>query len=319
VPWDAGTSAGASAGVGGVGSASVGGGAASGGGGAAGSAGAGGGDEARLVVVTLNTHSFQEGPSSLEKLEQIGQGLAALDADVVGLNEVMSGTFWSYDWAGAEYDALARVEQALEEASGVSWYSVRFGFAHWDTGELMSNALLSRVPIERSDVRSLTSTDFWPAPNEQRNVGFARLLVPGLGPVHAFVTHPWGWDSADTEAQIAEVKAFVAAEAQGDEVLELVLGDANLPSTDARYALWTEPPPFALVDSYAAANPGGFGDSTVFGEDHRIDYIFAREGAPSGGSLECQSSFLVFTGEESGGVLLPAVSDHKGVATIFAR
>ena len=53
-----------------------------------------------LVVVTLNTHSFQEGPDSIEKLEQIGQGLAALDVDLVGLNEVMSGTFWAYDYGG---------------------------------------------------------------------------------------------------------------------------------------------------------------------------------------------------------------------------
>jgi endonuclease/exonuclease/phosphatase family metal-dependent hydrolase len=183
----------------------------------------------------------------------------------------------------------------------------------------MSNALLSRVPIEASDSRSLTTTDFWPAPNEQRNVGFARVQLPAIGPVHAFVTHPWAWGSVDTETQIAEVKAFVADQERGDEALELVLGDANLPSTEPAYALWTDPPPFALVDTYAATNPDGFADSTVFGEDHRIDYVFAREGTPSGGGLACSSSFLVFTGEESGGVLLPVVSDHKGVATVFTR
>ena len=261
-----------------------------------------------LVVVTLNTHSFQEGPVSIEKLEQIGQGLAALDVDLVGLNEVMSGTFWAYDYGGAQYDGAEIIEKALEKASGHEYYSARHGFAHWAEGEEMSNVLLSRLPILDSDHQSLTTTDFWPGPKEQRSVLSARVAIPDIGPVNVFVTHTAGWDSADTEIQITEVKAFMAEKHQGDEVVELLFGDLNTPSTYPAYESWLHAVPFELIDTYAAANPSGFTDSTLVGGEHRIDYIFAREGS----SASSYSSTIAFDGDG-----LPVVSDHYGVKTMI--
>jgi endonuclease/exonuclease/phosphatase family metal-dependent hydrolase len=235
-----------------------------------------GADPLTLTAVTLNTHSFQEGPDSLAKLEQIGQGLAALEADVVGLNEMMSGQFWSYDYGGASYDGTELIREALEAASGATWYVTAVGFAHWSSGELMSNVLLSRFPIVEVDSRALTTTDFWPAPDEQRNVVFARIELPARGPVNLFVTHAWGWDSVDTVTQIAEVKGFMASKARGDEVLELLLGDLNMPSTWSGHDTWLNAAPFVLVDTYALANPSGMADATTADGLHRIDYVLAR-------------------------------------------
>lgn len=273
------------------------------------------GDELR--VVTLNTHSFQEGDDSLDKLAWIGEGLATLEADLVGLQEVMSGTFYAYDYDGAYYDGTEIVVEALEAASGRSWHTAVFGFAHWDTGEEMANVVLSRYPILDSGSRALTTTDFWPAPEEQRNVGYVRVEVPGLGLVNFFVTHTWGWDSADTEAQIDEVKAYMADRFQGDEALDVLVGDLNVPATSSAYTHWLESEPFRLLDTWAQANPHTEGVSTTFEGDDRIDYILAGEGWTLSEEPACQESWITFDGEDHEGVTLPVVSDHKGVVTAF--
>ena len=259
----------------------------------------------QLVVVTLNTHSFQEGMTSLQKLEAIGKGLAALKADLVGLNEVMSGTFWSYHYKGQKYDGAALIKKALEAASGVTWYAYSKGFAHWSSGELMSNVVLSRTPISESGARSLTTTDFWPAPKEQRNVVHARTTIPGFGPLNLLVTHAWGWDSADTAKQIAEVKSYLASKLRGDEILNLVAGDLNVFPSHKAFGAWLGAPQ-KLVDTYGEANPKDGGDATTIKGQHRIDHVLCdRRTYPF-------SSTLVFDGKAQ-----PVVSDHKGVMTVF--
>ena len=264
-----------------------------------------------LVVVTLNTHSFQEGADSLDKLQWIGEGLAALNADIVGLNEVMSGTFWAYDYNGAKHDGTQIIKQALEEASGVSWYVAEAGFGHWDSGEEMANVLLLRTPIDEFESRSLTTTDFWPAP-EQRNVVYGRTEIANLGKVNIFVTHTWGWDSADTDAQITEVKSFILEKFRGDEALDLLLGDLNVAAGSAAYETWLDANPFRLIDTYGKANPDGFSDSTVVGGENRIDYILAGEGWSLSEDPANYASSLVFDGTD-----LPLASDHLGVMTVF--
>ena len=259
----------------------------------------------RLVVVTLNTHSFQEGTSSLQKLEAIGKGLAALQVDLVGLNEVMSGTFWSYHYNGQKYDGTAIIKKALEAASGVPYHSYSRGFAHWSSGEQMANVVLSRTAITESGSRSLTTTDFWPAPKETRNVIHARTTIPGFGPLNLLVTHTWGWDSVDTAKQIAEAKSFLAQKIRGDEILNLVLGDLNLPSTHKSFPAWLASP-VKLVDTYGEANPKGNTDPTTLSGQHRIDHVLCDRRSWS------FTSTLVFDGKNQ-----PVVSDHKGVVTVF--
>lgn len=273
--------------------------------------------EGNLVVVVLNTHSFQEGDDSLDKLQWIGEGLAALEADLIGLNEVMSGTFWAHGFGGAEYDGAELIRTALEEASGDTYYTARHGFAHWDDGEEMSNVLLSRFPIIESGHRLLTTTDYWPAPDESRSVLYARVEVPQLGLVNVFVTHTFGFESADTFVQIDEVKDDMAERFRDNEALDLLLGDLNVPSGSDAYEYWLDAPPFRLIDTYAAANPENVDDSTVVDGDVRIDYIMAGEGWDISENPDRFTSTLVFDGSAVNGQVLPIVSDHKGVVTTF--
>jgi endonuclease/exonuclease/phosphatase family metal-dependent hydrolase len=263
---------------------------------------------ARLVVVTLNTHSFQEGSDSLDKLQSIGQGLASIGADLVGLNEVMSGTFWSYDYNGAVYDGAELIRSALQAASGTNWYLARKGFAHWSSGEEMSNVVLSRTPLLEMDSLSLTTTDAWPGPGEKRNAVFARTQIPGFGLVNFFVTHTWGWASADTLPQVQEVKTFMQGKRQGNEALEVLAGDLNVTPSHGAYAAWLGPQPFGLLDTFAHANPGGAAEPTTF-DGNRIDYILVRDDAAL--ASHC-TSYLAFDGAG-----LPVVSDHKAVVTVF--
>ncbi|MBU1900030.1 hypothetical protein KKB55_19985, partial [Myxococcota bacterium] len=271
------------------------------------------GDEV-LVVVTLNTHSFQEGPDSIDKLRWIGEGLAALDADLVGLNEVMFGDFWAYDYHGATYDGLALIQAALERASGVPWYTARFPFARWADGEEMCNAALSRTPILEHDQRALTTTDAWPAPEARRSVGYIRVEIPRLGWVNFFVAHTWGWDSADTQTQIHEVKAFMAEKFRQDEALDLLVGDLNVPAGGADHQAWLDAPPFRLVDTWAMANPTQRLSPSTFDGAHRIDYVLAGEGWALSEDPNHYEASWVFDGEAQS---LPRVSDHKGQVTRF--
>lgn len=274
-------------------------------------------DDGNLVVVVLNTHSFQEGDDSLDKLQQIGEGLAALEADLIGLNEVMSGTFWAHGFGGVEYDGTELIQTALEEASGETYYTARHGFAHWDDGEEMSNVLLSRFPIIESGHRLLTTTDFWPAPDESRSVLYARVEVPQLGLVNVFVTHTVGFESVDTFVQVDEVKDFMAEHFRDNESLDLLLGDLNAPAGSDAYEYWLSAPPFRLIDTYAAANPENLYDSTLVDGDIRIDYIMAGEGWDISENSDRFTSTMVFDGSVVNGHVLPIVSDHKGVATTF--
>lgn len=262
----------------------------------------------RLVVVTLNTHSFQEGPNSIEKLRAIGRGLAALPADIVALNEVMSGRFPSF--GGQHHDAVEIIREALETASCQPWHVVVSAFAHWDTGEQMANAVLTHFPVTESGERVLTTTDFWPGPSEQRKVVYIRAEPPQIGPVALFATQAWGWDSVDTLTQIDEIKSLVAAKTRGDEANVFVVGDLNIEPSSLGYDRWIGEP-LPLVDTFAVANPEQRDNSTTIGEQHRIDYIFATR------TKARYQSFLAFDGSTRNEKTTPIVSDHKAVVTIF--
>lgn len=88
----------------------------------------------------------------------------------------------------------------------------------------------------------------------------------------------------------------------------MLLGDLNTPSTYPAYESWLHAAPFELIDTYAAANPTGFTDSTLVGGEHRIDYVFAREGSIA----SSYASTIVFNGDA-----LPVVSDHYGAKTMI--
>ncbi len=163
----------------------------------------------------------------------------------------------------------------------------------------------------------MTTTDFWPAPDEQRNVVYGRVDVPRLGLVNVFVTHTSGWGSVDTVPQIDEVKGYMAAMFRGDEALDLLMGDLNNPAGGEGYQTWLARPPFRLIDTFAEANSGQAG-TTIVSTDDRIDFIMAGEGWPLSEDPAHYRSTVVFDGRSSAGVRTPVVSDHYGVATVFS-
>ncbi|HVV85461.1 MAG TPA: endonuclease/exonuclease/phosphatase family protein [Kofleriaceae bacterium] len=121
----------------------------------------------RLRVATFNLWNRQ-GPWA-QRLPLIRAGLAALDADVIGLQEVLG-------FPGHPSQA--------DEVAPAGWH-VHHAPA-WEVGGGLTfgNAIVSRHPLRDPAILPL------PAPPglDTRTVAFARVDVPG-GPVPVFVTH----------------------------------------------------------------------------------------------------------------------------------
>lgn len=119
-------------------------------------------------IATLNIWNRQ-GPWP-QRLPLIREGLRALDADVIGLQEVLG------------FPGMPN--QAEEIAAGMGW-NVHYAVA-WEIGGglTMGNAILSPHPLR--DAQSLPL----PAPPglDTRTVAFARVELPH-GPLPVFVTH----------------------------------------------------------------------------------------------------------------------------------
>jgi len=120
----------------------------------------------RLRAVTLNIWNRQ-GPWP-ERLPLIRDGLAALEPDVVGLQEVL---------------AFAGGNQAQEIAADLGWH-VHYGPA-WQLGGgvTLGNAILSRWPLRGAEVHPIADVA-----GQGRSVAHAFLDAP-CGHVPVFVTH----------------------------------------------------------------------------------------------------------------------------------
>ncbi len=119
-------------------------------------------------VVTLNIWNRQ-GPWA-QRLPLIRDGLRALDADVIGLQEVLG------------FPGMP--SQADEIAAGTGWHVHYAPAWHIGGGLTYGNAILSKHPL--LDVATLPL----PAPEgvDPRTVAFARVDLPH-GPMPVFVTH----------------------------------------------------------------------------------------------------------------------------------
>ena len=160
-------------------------------------------------VATLNIWNRQ-GPWA-ERLPLIVEGLAALDLDVVGLQEVLGFT--------------GMPSQAHEIATALGWASVHHVPA-WNVGGGLTfgNALISRHPFE--DTRSLELPS--PAGLDTRTAAFARVVLPH-GPMPVLTTH-LTWQLAMSHARCEQVRAlvkYVAELAPTDGPPPVLLGDFN--------------------------------------------------------------------------------------------
>lgn len=257
--------------------------------------------EGRLRVATWNLW-WRFGPWE-ERLPRIIDELRRVHADVVALQEVWAADGTSSADVIADALGLERVLATdLEMSPGVE-----FG-----------NAVLSRWPIEGSEVRRLPAGD---ADDERRLVLRADVAGPN-GPVQVFSTHlNWRFDqSAVRQLQVELIAEFVQ-DSRPRTYPPIVCGDFNAePSSDEMRTLTGQRPVasgLVMHDSWRAVHatdPGFTWDNrNPFVADQleltrRIDYVLA--GWPkAGGAGHAVTAELV--GSEPIDGMFP--SDHFGV------
>lgn len=254
-------------------------------------------------VATINIWN-RMGPWE-ERLAALRAELVRLDADLVGVQEVLRMPEYAFDQGAA-----------LAEGLG---YHVAFGRHEAAPESRIGNAILSRFPVESVAVHPLPGTD------ELRCVLFAAVRSPhGMLPV--FTTHlNWRLDEGHVrQAQVASLVQFVdrCAPAAREGIPPIVMGDFNAePDADEiRYLRGLTPlggRSVYFADCFAVAGDGSAGHTYARSNEfaamlrepnRRIDYIFVR-GPDERFRGEPLDAALAFT-TKVGGVL---PSDHYGV------
>ena len=257
--------------------------------------------ETRLRVLTWNLWG-RSGPWE-DRLAAIAATLADAQPDVVGLQEV-----WAEErgWS-----------QAAHLAAGLGFHHV-YASRYAIDGVAVGNAILSRWPIARCEIRALPAP---PELEELRNVVGAEIDGP-RGRIWVYTTHVnWRFDQSDVrQEQSREIARFVA-EATGGEYPPILLGDLNAPPDSDEVRMLTgraavPVPGLVFHDAWEVRGDGGPGftwtnaNAWARGDlepDRRIDYVLV--GWPArGGAGHVTSCRLV--GEPSGGL---DPSDHLGV------
>ena len=258
--------------------------------------------ETRLRIMTWNLW-WRFGPWEARR-PAIAATLAAVDADVIALQEVwgtVEGSFAGELAAGLGY---SWVESTRLELDGVT-----FG-----------NAVLSRWPIRRSAWQPLPS----PAgADESRTVLMASVDGP-RGPVQVYCTHlNWRFDqSAVRQDQVRAVTSFVAETRDAEARFPAVLcGDLNAsPDADEiRMLTGRAAVPNEKLVFHDAWEVAGEGRGTTWSNanpharrdlepDRRIDYVLA--GWPKAGGAGHVTRCTVAGTEPVAGVV---PSDHYAV------
>jgi endonuclease/exonuclease/phosphatase family metal-dependent hydrolase len=211
-------------------------------------------------VATLNI--WHRGGPWLERLPLIREGLAALDADVIGLQEVLA------------FKDLP--SQADEIAAGTGWH-VAYAPA-WTVGGGLTfgNAIVSRHPLRDVEVLPLPT----PPGLDTRSVAFARVDAPH-GPMPVFVTHLTHQLHLG-HVRCAQVRALadhVATHAPIAGPPPVLLGDFNAEPDSDEMRFLRGLTPLGGKSVYFA-DAWGTGDGPGYTYDRRNDYA-ARSHEPS--------------------------------------
>ncbi len=243
-----------------------------------------------------------------DRLRYAADGLRALDADVVGLQEASAGR--------RRGNVAARLAAALGHRYVHAPAATKpFKSEHMRRtvasvlGFTEGPALLSRFPIVRWQAHELPRCG---RPFDVRVVVFAELETPA-GPLAVFSAHTSG-DPCHSRA-IAEL-----VRARAGPLPAVVMGDFNAERTSPAIQLLTRESGF--VDAFGSANPRarGFTD----GQDveagratvgQRIDYVFLAPGQRVPGRV-VTSRVVLHEPRGSGRVRWP--SDHHGVLAEIA-
>ncbi|MCX5742942.1 MAG: endonuclease/exonuclease/phosphatase family protein [Proteobacteria bacterium] len=221
-------------------------------------------------VATLNIWNRNHWP---ERLPLLRDELFALDADVIGLQEVLAMPGYP--------------TQADELAHGTAWHVFHAPAWNIGGGVTLGNAILSRYPLLDARVLPLPA----PAELDQRSVAFARVDCPH-GPLPVFVTHlTYQLHLASVRrAQVQALAAHVAALAPLDGPPPVLLWDFNAePDADEirflRGLTTFDGASVYFADCWAATNPASAGYTyardnryalVAHEPSRRLDYCFVR-------------------------------------------
>jgi endonuclease/exonuclease/phosphatase family metal-dependent hydrolase len=257
--------------------------------------------ETRLRVVTWNLWG-RGGPWS-ERHERITSTLLAVQPDVVALQEV-----WAEEGGRSQADLLAA-------ALGFDrFWASRYAI----DGVAVGNAILSRWPIAKSEVRWLPAR---PDLEELRNV--IRTAVDGpRGRLVIYTTHlNWRFDQSDVRQEQVRFVARLITEMREEGFPPILTGDFNAAPDSDEIRMLTgrmtlAVPGLVFHDAWEVAGDGGAGFTWTNANpwarqdlepDRRIDYVFV--GWPKkGGAGHVTSCRLI--GQAIDGVF---PSDHLGV------
>jgi endonuclease/exonuclease/phosphatase family metal-dependent hydrolase len=236
------------------------------------------------------------------------EGLRALDADVVALQEASIGR--------RRGNVAARLATALgyrHVHAPAATRPLNSEHLHRAVASVLGftegPALLSRLPILRWQAYDLPPCG---RPFDARVLVFAELATPA-GPLAAFSVHTSG--NACHARSVADV-----VRANAGPLPAVVMGDFNADHASPAVQLLTREAGF--VDAFARTNPGarGFTDGQALEAaqptaSHRIDYIFVAPGREVAGRV-VRSRVVLREPRGTGRVRWP--SDHYGVLAEIA-
>ncbi|MFJ8149926.1 endonuclease/exonuclease/phosphatase family protein [Streptomyces sp. NPDC096048] len=236
---------------------------------AAPAAGAGQGTSVPLRIATYNIHAGT-GSDGVFDLDRQAAALRALDADVIGLQEV--DVHWGARSQGLDMaeELGRRLGMRVSFAPIYSLDPVEAGGPRREYGV----AVLSRFPIRSAanhEITRLSTQDENPVPAPAPGFGEVTLKVRGV-PVQVFVTHlDYRSDPAVRVAQVADTRRIMARErAALPGARQVLLGDFNAePAAPELASLWRE-----LRD----AGPGTGGTYPAAAPVKRIDYVTVGKG-----------------------------------------
>ncbi|WP_217142064.1 endonuclease/exonuclease/phosphatase family protein [Streptomyces sp. AC627_RSS907] len=222
-----------------------------------------------LRVATYNIHAGT-GSDGVFDLDRQAAALRALDADVIGLQEV--DVHWGPRSQGLDVarELARRLGMRMSFAPIYSLDPAEAGSPRREYGV----AVLSRFPIRSAanhEITRLSTQDENPVPAPAPGFGEVTLKVRGV-PVQVFVTHlDYRSDPAVRVAQVADTRRIMARErAARPGARQVLLGDFNAePSAPELQPLWAE-----LRD--AGAGTGGTFPAAA--PVKRIDYVAVGQG-----------------------------------------
>ncbi|MZD54955.1 metal-dependent hydrolase [Streptomyces sp. SID5606] len=232
-------------------------------------AAAGQGHAVPLRIATYNIHAGT-GSDGVFDLDRQAAALRALDADVIGLQEV--DVHWGERSQGLDVagELARRLGMRVSFAPIYSLDPVTAGSPRREYGV----AVLSRFPVRSEanhEITRLSTQDENPVPAPAPGFGEVTLKVRGV-PVQVFVTHlDYRADAAVRVAQVADTRRIMARErAARPGARQVLLGDFNAePSAPELGPLWRE-----LRD--AGAGTGGTYPAAA--PEKRIDYVAVGRG-----------------------------------------